>query len=338
MQTELQTKDLTWVPMKGLKITKALWVIITIIITSSQLLNSQSKNILFYNVENLFDIKDDSLKLDEEFTPNGNRHWNYNKYQQKLKNIARVIYESDGFNTPLIIGLCEVENKKVLQDLLYQTGLINLGYKPILYESDDRRGIDVAILYKSDEFNISYSEAIPITFNENTRPTRDILHVHGTMKDSVKLHLFINHWPSRYGGVMQTHHKRIQSAQTLSETINSVTANSPEANIIVTGDFNDNPKDSSLLLLCEKSNLVNLSKSKNIGSLKHKHAWYLFDQFLVSKNLVEYSKFSILSPKYLLEEDTNYSGYKPNRTYLGFKYQGGYSDHLPIVLKINLEQ
>ncbi|WP_282039595.1 endonuclease/exonuclease/phosphatase family protein [Saccharicrinis aurantiacus] len=329
------TKDLIWELTKELRRIRCIFIFVALFICSnSLLLHSQQRNILFYNVENLFDVKNDSLKQDDEFLPNGVRHWSFSKYQQKLFNIAQVIFESDGFNLPMLVGMCEVENKAVLNDLIFKTGLSNVNYFPIHIESPDLRGIDVALLYKKDLFTIDSVEAIPVVFEAPARPTRDILHVFGVTNDSIGLHIYINHWPSRYGGVMQTHQKRIKAANVLAQSIQQVYKKDADAKFVVMGDFNDNPDDESLKDLVQKAELVNLSSSKN-GSIKHKHAWYLFDQFLVSENLQSKSSFRIIDFPYLLEKDETNSGFKPKRTYLGYKYHGGYSDHLPIMLSLD---
>lgn len=328
-------KTQIWEHTKELRRIKQLFLLVApLLYSSSFFLHAQHRNILFYNVENLFDTEDDSLKQDEEFLPRGERYWTYSKYQQKLSNISQVIYESDGFNLPMLVGFCEVENKKVLNDLIFKTGLSNVNYHPIHIESPDLRGIDVALLYKKDLFTVDSIEAIPVIFDKTSRPTRDILHVFGTTNDSIDLHIYVNHWPSRYGGVMQTHQKRISASNILVASIQQLYKKDADAKVVVMGDFNDEPDDESLRELTQNAQLINLSKDEG-GTIKHKHAWHMFDQILVSKNLHSKSTFKIIDFPYLLEQDATYSGFKPKRTYLGYKYHGGYSDHLPVLLQLD---
>ncbi len=165
--------------------------------------------VMFYNVENLFDTKDDSLTSDEEFLPDGDRHWNTNKFYKKLNNIYKVILGVGEWNPPAIVALCEIENRFVLNQLVYQTPLKKFDYKVVHFESPDRRGIDVAMLYRKELFHVDTAFPIQINFpfDENSK-TRDILYVKGSFDKKDTIHFFINHWPSRYGGYMQTKPKR----------------------------------------------------------------------------------------------------------------------------------
>ncbi len=312
----------------------SLWFVICFFCwTSSLTSHAQQSNILFYNVENLFDTYDDSLKFDEEFTPGGLKYWNTTRYVEKLKHISRVIYESGAFNLPVFIGLAEIENRSVLADLLEQSGLDNLGYKIIHFDSPDARGIDAAVLYRENQFLVDSVQKIRVCFEADSRPTRDILHVSGWLPDSLYCHLYVNHWPSRYGGVEETMHKRLKVSELLINEIASLTAKDSLANIIVMGDFNDNPEDESLQQLVNNSSLINLSL-KSRGTLKHQHQWYQFDQMLISSSLKQNATLKVLDFDYLLEKDDANTGNKPNRTYVGYKYHGGYSDHLPIMLTL----
>jgi hypothetical protein len=178
--------------------------------------------VLFYNVENLFDTKNDSIKNDEQFLPDGDKHWNHYRYQSKLKNISRVIFESGGYNPPFLVGLCEIENEKVIKDLLYKTGLINANYRYIHFESPDQRGIDVALLYRKDIFTPIDSNPVKVKLGDKEHFTRDILYSFGLLYDSIPIHTFVAHFPSRYGGVMKSKHKRIKAAETLKDTIQHI--------------------------------------------------------------------------------------------------------------------
>ncbi len=312
----------------------------------SQPFPEQNTGILFYNVENLFDTYNDSLKNDEEFLPHGSKYWNYNKYQGKIKNISRLIYESGNWNPPMLIGMCEIENDKVLNDLIYKTGLSNLKYDYIHYESPDKRGVDVALLYRKNIFTILESRPIPVKFNSESRPTRDILYVFGLIEGKLPLHIFVTHFPSRYGGIMESNPKRIIASNTLCDTIIKIQQHDRKANILVMGDFNDTPQDSSMQLISKKAKLVNLSPKPtsingSLGTLKHHYEWNIFDQILVSEsildsiNTVNSDKYmKILDFDFLLEDDKNYTGKKPFRTYIGYRYNNGYSDHLPVWINL----
>ena len=345
--------SLTWELTKELRKSE-LFVCLTILTLCFQLqLAAQNKDelgVMFYNVENLFDTENDSLKLDDEFTPFGDKHWTHAKYIAKLKNISRVILEAGGWNPPFVIGLCEVENKKVLSDLVWKTGLNHLNYHIIHHESPDERGIDAALLYRKNIFIPLESIAITVNLGEDMRPTRDILYVFGYVKDTIPLHVFVAHFPSRYGGVQNTKPLRYKTAQILNDTIKSIIAHEPDAHIIAMGDFNDEPEDESMQFLANSGQVVNVSTSaqtisNSMGTLKFQYEWNTFDQFLISKNLMDTTRtffaetpMKILDFPFLLEEDKSFTGLRPFRTYIGYKFNGGFSDHFPIWLQLKLKQ
>jgi predicted extracellular nuclease len=315
---------------------------------------------MFYNVENLFDTFNDSLINDEEFLPQGNRFWNKYKYYSKLNNIYKVIIAVGEWNPPAIIGLCEIENKKVISDLVNNTPLVKFEYKIIHQESPDRRGIDVALLYRDELFSPIYHEAIPINFpGKPESKTRDILYVKGIVKNTDTLDIFINHWPSRWGGQLESEERRVFVASVLKAKVDSIFKSNPKSNIVITGDFNDYPENKSINNILNASQdfdqiteniLLNLSSiipnSKNIGTNKYQGEWGVLDQFIVSGNLLNkgnkmYTSINdihIFNPDFLLEPDEAYFGYKPKRTYVGYKYNGGFSDHLPIYLILNFNK
>ena len=250
--------------------------------------------IMFYNVENLFDTFDDTLKNDEEFLPNGDRYWNKSKYYKKLNNIGKVITAVGGWEPPEVIGLCEIENRYVLDGITKFSALSKFKYRIIHEESPDQRGIDVALLYQQDKFTPIYFKAIPINFPDASRKTRDILYVKGKTTKNDTLHIFVNHWPSRWGGQLNSESKRIFVAGVLKNFVDSIFDSNPKSNIIITGDFNDEPDDKSLLenLLAKKeytdiksNELYNLSsylqKAKGLGSHKYQGNWGMLDQFIV---------------------------------------------------------
>lgn len=313
--------------------------------------------IMFYNVENLFDVDNDSLTNDEEFTPDGVRYWTEYRYKQKLNNIYKVIVALGGWELPQIVGLSEVENRKVLDDLLNYTPLYKSDYKIVHYDSPDRRGIDVALLYRSSFFTPFFHTPINVKWpvNIGTGTTRDILLVSGVTNNGDTLHIFVNHWPSRWGGQMETEEKRMYVAQLLKKQTDSIFKADSDARVIIMGDLNDYPTDRSLTesLKAEtqftniKSNkLYNLSyylqEVKKEGTHKYDGRWGVLDQIIVSGTLLDTTNMiytsiddiHIFSQDFLLEKDDKYTGNKVNRTYIGYKYHGGYSDHLPTYLDI----
>ena len=203
--------------------------------------------IVFYNVENLFDTINEPGKTDGEFTPNGSKQWNEERYTKKVNDIAKVLSLINENELPEMIGLCEVENQKVLEDLVENELLSNGDYKIVHYESPDNRGIDNAFLYRPDEFEVNFSQPIPVSFKgEPNFHTRDILYVKGKTNNGEEMHVFVNHWPSRIGGTDETESARLQVASKLKNKIDSIVSNNSSAEIIVMGDMNDEPSNLSL--------------------------------------------------------------------------------------------
>ncbi len=318
--------------------------------------NNNGIRLVFYNCENFFDIYNDSTKNDDEFTPTGLKSWNNTKFYTKLFHTYKTLISIGGWEPPGIIGLCEIENQFVLNQLIYKTPLSKFNYKIIHYESPDRRGIDVALLYRPKKFKPLFYKPIQINFpfNSNSK-TRDILYVKGLLLDKDTLNIFVNHWPSRFGGYMATIPKRKFAASVLRKYVDSLLAINPWSNIVIMGDFNDDPTDESItktldakhdtsnLKLKDLFNLMYEKKNNfNKGTLKYKGNWNIFDQFIVSTALLKRKqglqvsphKAQIFKANFLLEEDTKYFGQRLFRTYLGPKYVGGYSDHLPIYLDL----
>ncbi len=308
-------------------------------------------HVLFYNVENLFDTQDDPITNDDEFLPDGDRRWNDYRFYQKLKQLSKVILSSAGFEPPEIIGLCEIENRFVLEKLLDATPLKSHAYSIIHKDSPDKRGIDVALLYRSDRVTPLFYQYIPvINKRSEVETTREILHAAFLLPGEDTLHVFFNHWPSRYGGQTETEHKRIQAAYALKKAIGEVCADHPSAKIVVMGDFNDQPKNQSLTAGLEAvaaddlkmdGELINLSADWKQGTIKYRQSWTVFDQIMVSDQLLKSNGWHT-SPElaypvtfpFLFELDTKFKGQKLKRTYVGFKYHGGFSDHLSILLKL----
>jgi exonuclease III len=312
----------------------------------------QKARVMFYNTENLYDPEDDSLIADEEFTPAGSRAWSNTRLYKKLNNIAKVFIAAGEWDMPAIIGLCEIENRNVINKLIHYTPLKKTDYRIAHYESPDPRGIDVALLYRADKFKMVSKRAIPIRFpGDSTSRTRDILYVKGILMGCDTLHIFVNHWPSKYGGTGASLPKRIAVARILRQYTDSLKTAGVQ-NILLMGDFNDTPEDASVMEVlgaCRDtanctSGLVNLMwplvANPVVGTHKYAGHWSIIDQIIVSKPLFEgRSKLKIIKAQvfraeFLLQPDAAHSGMMPFRTFSGFKYEGGFSDHLPIIADI----
>jgi hypothetical protein len=313
--------------------------------------------IMFYNTENLFDCVNDSLKNDEQFLPDGDKHWTPRKYNEKLSNICKVVIAVGGWEPPEIIGFCEVENRYVLEDILMKTPLSNLDYEIVHHESPDRRGIDVALFYRKSKFKVIYDEAIRVVFPfDANKPTRDILYVKGETYKGDTLHIYVNHWPSRWGGQMETEPKRMYVASVLKKHTDSLFKLNRNANIIIMGDLNDHIDNISITETLEarhdydnvkSGKLYNLSnyleEEKGKGTHKHQGEWGVLDHIIVSGGLLLGSSGAkcskedaeIFDADFLLEKDDKHVGYRPFRTYIGFKFHGGFSDHMPIYLDLH---
>lgn len=298
----------------------------------------------FYNLENLFDIKDDPKTLDDDFTPDGWKEWNSYKYDKKLKKLSKVIAQigkKETGTSPSLVGVAEVENRAVLKDLIATNALKNEGYDIVHYDSPDERGIDVGLLYKKTDFKVlaSKSVALYLEAEEGGRDfTRDILYVHG-MLTGIEVHIFINHWPSRRSGANETSAKRIAAAHRNRKEIDTILKDNTEARVIVMGDFNDGPQSESVQTHLVKTDFYNpmlFLATKYEGSLNYNAEWFTFDQILFTNNFVRfyenpllYDKSDIFNDVFLTEYSGRYKG-NPFRTYAGKKYIGGYSDHFPV--------
>lgn len=316
-----------------------------------------SFKVMFYNVENLFDCEHDSLKNDEEFLPSAARGWNFERYEKKLNDISEVIIAVGEGELPALVGLCEVENDKVLNDLTQTSLLKPYGYSYAMTDSPDERGIDVALLYQSDKFRLIQQNAVTVNLPEGVRPTRDILHVSGVVSTSDTVDVFVVHFPSRSGGEKETEPNRLKAASTLKEYVDNLMAVRAEPRIMIMGDFNDYPNNKAITDVMkaaipgnttEPNELYHLlkrkSKEEGYGSYKYRGSWGLLDHFIVSGNLLNrQSDFyttednaDVVRLPFLLEDDNRYGGTIPFRTYAGTKYLGGYSDHLPLLIKFNI--
>ena len=286
--------------------------------------------IFCWNLENYFDVYDDPVTADEEFTPRGEHHWTRRKYEAKRNLIAKTIIASAeryGGDLPAIIGLCEVENGRVLKSLLEDTPLAKIRYRSVHRESPDPRGIDVALAYDPQRVKLLREEFITIS----EFATREILYAKVAAPDT--LHLFVNHWPSKYSGAAVSEQKRLAVAGALLHKLDSIQAAEPAAAIILMGDFNDTPESPSIKTICEQASLVNLSPNEG-GTIKFKGKWETIDLLLASPAAAaKIAPAEVFGPDFLLEEDKTFLGVKPRRTNVGPRYNGGASDHLPIIAR-----
>jgi hypothetical protein len=308
--------------------------------------------VMFYNVENLFDTIDDPGCTDNEYLPGADNKWDSKKYRTKLEHISKVIAAVDSVSLPIFVGLTEIENRSVLEDLIQMPDLIKGKYKIIQEESNDPRCIDVALLYRPDVFTeISHTE-IPVFYGDSARETaRECLYVCGIVGKKDTLHLIVNHWKSRVGGTEKTEPKRIAYAQTIRKKVDSIMYIQPKARILLMGDFNDTPKDISIKehLFSDQPgtvvsdrvlyNLTAALADSGIGSHYYK-SWEMFDQILVSPCMIKETKkgpvvsdqASVFSKEWMLYKNSK-GEMVPSRTYASGKYYGGYSDHLPVVVR-----
>ena len=318
------------------------WVIgLSFIFFHISIAESQQLSFVELNCENLFDYQDDEGKDDSEYLPEATRHWTKKRYWQKLNNISQSLLSCCEEGIPDIIALCEVENDSVLHDLTKHSLLRNAGYEYILTSSPDLRGIDVALLYSPFSFAPIKSSSIRVEPIKGMRPTRDILYVSGQMVSGDTLHVFVVHFPSRFGGERYSRPFRKTVADCLCISLDSIKAQNSDAKILIAGDFNDNA-DSPVLKQIYSHDIYNLTKdARGIhgvkGTYRYQGEWGSIDHVLSSRAI--YNKVDtafVHSPLFLLEEETLYGGYRPRRTYIGMHHQSGYSDHLPLVVRLNL--
>lgn len=312
--------------------------------------------VMFYNVENLFDTADNPQKNDNEFLPDAQRHWTQKRYYTKINNLAKVISSAGEWGSPAMIGMCEVENEKVIRDLVLNSPLKKANYRFVVTNSPDQRGINVALLYQRDQFKYLGHRTYDIRFPYNKqKATRDILHVTGQVISHDTVDVFVCHFPSRRAGENESESDRIFTASVLKSKTDSLMRIRRNASIIIMGDFNDEPSNKSIAQTlnalpvsqkAEATKLYNLFQhfEKKTGSYKYKDQWNMLDQMIVSGNLISGNgSFKVLpytatifSRNFMLTEDKSYGGKRPRKTFSGMKYEGGYSDHLPVFVDFNV--
>jgi predicted extracellular nuclease len=316
--------------------------------------------IAFYNVENLFDTEDDPAIDDSEFLPTAENKWDNEKYQKKLANMSSAINSLGSTQAPDILGLCEIENKRVMEDLIAQPSLKSKNYGIVHYNSPDERGIDVGMIYKKDVFKPFAEKSCRIIFPEVKDKTRDFLIVSGILGGKDTLHVFVAHFPSRRGGLKESEHKRVYVASQVKSKVDSIQKKSPKANIVVMGDLNDEPTNKSIvetlnakpysdgLKQGQMFNTMGVLKSEGKGTHAYYNGkekiteWNLLDQIILSPNLVNkksslryvLKSATIHKPEMLMQQEpAQYKG-QPLRTFAGKKYLGGYSDHFPVFIQL----
>ena len=342
---------------------KPLLVLLTLFLTFSVSAQKEKRykihTIGFYNLENLFDTINDPLKNDEASPIMEMASANRSEvYKKKVKGIARVVADigrDQTGNTPALLGVVEVENRKVLEDLVNHPLLLPKDYGIVHYESPDGRGIDVALLYQKELFQPinSSSHELKIFDDEDRRPirTRDQLLVSGKLEGDL-IHVIVNHWPSRRGGEARSRPKRVAAAKLNKRLVDSLQSTDPYAKIFIMGDLNDDPTNASVkdvLKAQRKRNKVGLKGIYNpyinmfkdgLGTTAYRDAWSLFDQIMVTKPLLEkdfstfrYYKAGIYNKQYLINPRGRYEGY-PFRSFADGNYTGGFSDHFPVFVNV----
>lgn len=313
--------------------------------------------IAFYNVENLFDTKRDLTIQDEDFTPSGRNNWTEDKYKKKLNNLAYVINLLGKETSPsgaVIIGVAEVENRKVIEDLINTGDLAKRKYQIVHQDSPDARGIDVGLIYNPAFFKVSSYKTYPFTLpGSNDIKTRDILVVSGLLEGQ-PLSILVNHWPSRRGD--NSSPLRERAAAICKHISDSIYNANQKTGIIIMGDMNDDPKDKSTrIVLNAKKNQKDVQNGglyntmwkiheSGIGTLCYKDEWNLFDQIIISQNLLEkgdsklkFQKAEVFNKDFLFQKSGKYKGY-PLRTFSGNTFLNGYSDHFPTLIYLTLDK
>lgn len=311
-----------------------------------------SVTVAFYNVENLFDTLDEPGKIDEEYTPGSKLKWDATRYQKKLDQLAKVLSEM-GF--PNFIGLCEIENKAVLSDLVKHPALAPFHYQIEHFDSPDLRGIDVAFLYQSLYFQDVRSSIIPLVFPHSMEPegytSRDVLLVSGEVGGKQTVHFLVNHWPSRRDGPEKSVPRRLLAARTVRKVVDSLLASNTKTGIVVMGDFNDEPLDSSIIKTLGASNIYGKPVAQRLynlfyeldtlgkGTYNYRGNWNLLDQIIVNGTLLGSNATYqarhpvIFEREWMLYNDPR-NGPSPHRTFGNTTYYGGYSDHLPVMISL----
>lgn len=338
----------------------AVFTLLAVMVWLGSVAQTKPYTVVFYNLENLFDTIKSPGVFDEEFTPQGPKAWNGAKYRKKIENIEQVFYNMAGSfkSYPTIIGVSEIENRNVLEDVVATPKLMRANYQIAHYDSPDARGVDVALLYRPDQFN--YEGSRPIRMNMPDDPgfkTRDILSVWGTIEGE-RFCFFVCHWPSRLGGQAASEPKRCAAAAVVKHAVDSILAEQPDTRIVIMGDLNDDPTNKSIFgVLGAKGKMADVKAGElfnpflemfkaGYGTLAYQDGWNLFDNIIVSENLLngadsglklikpDKNKYygNIFDRSFLRQTSGQYKNY-PLRTFVGNTFQGGYSDHFPVYIQ-----
>lgn len=294
----------------------------------------------WWNVENLFDLRDDPSTNDDDFTPQGDLHWTRRKLNAKLQGIYKTVVLMD---LPDVVGFAEVENKYVLRELCQGTPLAQVPYRYVHYDSPDRRGIDCALIYRTDRFNVTASRRVNVSDSAAGFFTRDILLVEGTTAAGDTVCLLLNHWPSKRGGD-EAEEQRLRVADTLRRLMIELHAKHPDAAVVAMGDFNSSADEAPIARgMAFGADSVNPDGIRNLthrlprdwGSHKYQGVWNYIDQmFLLAGDRWLVGDLKLMRFDHLLADEKNHAGQRPRRTNVGPRYEGGLSDHLPLRLRL----
>lgn len=315
----------------------------------------QHQRVMFWNVENAFWPDDDPQNADEEFTPEGNRHWTHGRLRQKLLQLTRVILAAGDGQGPMLVGLAEVEGDSVMEYWTRHTPLWDQHYRYVITHGADQRGIQSVLLYQPSDFRLLSADEHQVELPVGSRPTRRLLHASGRLVSGDTLDVIVCHLPSRLGGVQQTRSSREAAHRALMRVADSICDVRSQPNVIIMGDMNDVPSRRQAWWGSGYSNLM-LPLQKALrrhpswyGSHKYQGEWAFLDQFIINDRLhammqIEQSSASRLllsNPRsfhlpFMLTDDISHLGHRPMRSYYGYQFEGGYSDHLPILLDIDV--
>lgn len=342
--------------MKLKYITLVLFALSLVVLTNCSHKTTINLSFAFYNVENLFDTINDPTINDEDFLPGSENAWNTKRFNHKLDQLSKVMSDMDSTGFPTLFGMCEVENKMVIEQLINHPVMQKAGYQIIHKDSPDERGIDVALLYKPALYKPLKNTFIQVIIPADSgNKTRDILYSKGLLSDKDTIHIFVNHWVSRWGGQEATEPSRMFIAGLIKSVTDSIMELNPQANILIAGDLNDNPTDVSVLNVLDAQEVIANPKSKTLynlsltsyknggGSLYYK-SWDMFDQIIVSTAMLTgeggikltADRQTVIKHDYLLFTPKNGEP-RPNRTASGKKYFGGFSDHLPVYIEMSVK-
>jgi len=303
---------------------------------------------MFWNVENTFDTEDDPNTDDDDFLPGGVMRWTESRYWKKINDIYKTITAAGEWTTPDIVAFCEIENRKVLEDLIHHTNLSRYEFGIIHEDSPDERGIDVCLIYRKDRLKVyGYKYLVPYGMNRNDLGSRTVLYT-GLAYGNDTVHLFFNHWPSRKGGVLAGEQLRTNLESLISRKADSIlTSRKGRAKIIIAGDFNSTPDEIEILSSDSRYSFINLTErfaKEGSGTYRYMGVWEVIDQVIVSDYFlsspeglyVDKKSVEIFSPFFLLTKESGYPGLTPFSMYRGRRYRGGVSDHLPVLVDCHI--